>query len=56
VAHGVVCKVMLLELFPQYTWETIGSIRNVALTELEHDEGGWRLVRLDELPRELAEV
>jgi probable phosphoglycerate mutase len=53
VAHGVVCKVILLELFPEYTWETIGSIRNVAVTELEHDGGLWRLVRLDDLPAQV---
>jgi len=54
VAHGIVCKVILLELFPEYTWETIGSIRNAALTELELTADGWRLLRLDDLPESVA--
>ena len=56
VAHGVVCKVILLHLFPHTTWESIGSIRNAAVTELEHDGGRWRLHRLDDLPAEIADV
>jgi probable phosphoglycerate mutase len=50
VAHGIVCKVVLLHLFPHFTWETIGSTRNVALNELQHADAGWTLVRRDELP------
>jgi 2,3-bisphosphoglycerate-dependent phosphoglycerate mutase len=54
VAHGIVCKVILLELFPEYSWQTIGSIRNAAVTELEYDGAAWRLLRLDDLPPGVA--
>jgi 2,3-bisphosphoglycerate-dependent phosphoglycerate mutase len=53
VAHGIVCKVILLHLFPSFTWETIGSTRNVALNELHHSPAGWTLACRDELPSEV---
>jgi broad specificity phosphatase PhoE len=53
VAHGVVCKVLLLTLLPGLTvadWPRLGPIRNVALSELVHDNGVWVAVRLNEWP------
>lgn len=55
VAHGIVCKVVLLHFFPHFTWETIGATRNVALNELHHGAAGWTLVRRDELPAEVLD-
>jgi probable phosphoglycerate mutase len=51
VAHGVVCKVLLLTLLEGYgpaDWERVGPIRNVALTELVHIGEGWQALRLNE--------
>lgn len=56
VAHGIVCKVILLELFAHFTWATIGSTRNTAITELAYDGQTWKLVRLDDLPPEVAQL
>ena len=50
VAHGVVCKVIVISLFPHYDWTTVGSVRNAAITELVHDGRQWQLPRLDWLP------
>lgn len=56
VAHGIVCKVILLHLFPHFTWETIGSTRNAALNELTCVDDVWSLVRRDELPTEALDL
>ena len=51
VTHGVVCKVLLASLVPDVTWATGGSIKNVALSEVSHEENGvWRLHRLNWRP------
>lgn len=58
VAHGVVCKALLLSLLPGYgpgDWDRLGPIRNVALSELVRDEGPWQAVRLNELPEALRD-
>ena len=54
VAHGIVCKVLLLTLFPEWTWVGLGSIRNVAVTELTYDGVAWQALRLNELPAGIA--
>ncbi|MBM4071143.1 MAG: histidine phosphatase family protein [Planctomycetes bacterium] len=55
VAHGFVCKVLLitlLELFPIADWNRIGPIRNLAITELLNEGNGWRALRVnDEVAR-----
>jgi len=61
VAHGAVCKVLLLSLLPDHTvrdWKRLGPIHNVAITELllaetdvrEGDHKRWRAIRLNEIP------
>jgi broad specificity phosphatase PhoE len=55
VAHGVVCKVLLLELLPGYTvrdWHRLGPMLNVGLSDLlcEAPGGPWQAVRLNEVP------
>jgi len=61
VAHGVVCKVLLLSILAGYTitdWKRLGPIYNVAITELTLDgmdgrEGRrdvWHAVRINEVP------
>ena len=52
VAHGIVCRVLLLSLLPDYSirdWHRIG-IDNVAINELLHDGETWRALRINELP------
>jgi probable phosphoglycerate mutase len=56
VAHGVVCRVLLLSLLPGYSisdWHDI-HIDNVAINELLHDGRSWRALRLNDLPAALA--
>jgi probable phosphoglycerate mutase len=58
VAHGIVCRVLLLSLLPGYTvsdWHRIGT-HNVAISELIRKEEKWRAVRLNDLPAAVAEL
>lgn len=51
VAHGIVCKVLLLSILPGHAvrdWQKLGPIHNVALTELELRETGWHAVRINQ--------
>lgn len=51
VAHGIVCRVLLLSLLPGYTpadWELIGT-DNVAINELLYERGLWRALRINDL-------
>ena len=53
VAHGVVCKVLLLRLLPGHSaadWNKLGPSRNVGISELVRTAGAWRAVRLNEVP------
>ena len=56
VAHGKVCKVLLLTLFPTWTWTGLGSIRNVGLTELHLNDGQWRAERINEWPTAISDL
>jgi broad specificity phosphatase PhoE len=57
VAHGIVCRVLLLTELPGLEpadWHKLGPIRNLAVNELLREEGGWKAVRLNEIPPCLA--
>jgi len=57
VAHGVVCKVLLLTVLHEYTvadWRRMGPIYNVGVTELVWEGERWRAVRINEPPAGLA--
>ncbi len=57
VAHGVVCKVLLLNLLPGWTvadWQKLGPIHNVAVSELLLEDGRWQGVRINEQPQEIV--
>lgn len=56
VAHGIVIKTLLLTILPDQSWESIGSIRNVAVTELVQGKIGWEAVRIAWLPREVESL
>jgi probable phosphoglycerate mutase len=56
VAHGIVCRVLLLSLLPGYSvadWSRIGS-DNVAIHELLLEGGLWRAERINDLPSAAA--
>ena len=53
VAHGIVCKVILLTLldgFGPAGWTRLGRVANLAFTELVPNPGGWRAEQLLNLP------
>ncbi len=57
VAHGIVCKVLLLSLLPGYglaDWHRIGPIHNVAISELSRNSSGWTALRINDLPLEVV--
>ncbi len=59
VAHGVVCKVLLLSVLPGRSpadWERLGPFRNVAISDLRLTEAGWEALRLNEVPPPVAEA
>jgi broad specificity phosphatase PhoE len=60
VAHGIVCRVLLLSVLPGWTvadWPRLGPIRNVAVHELLREAAGapWRALRINEVPAGLPE-
>ena len=59
VCHGVVCKVLLLSLLRGYghaDWVTIGSIPNLAVSELVPDGDFWTARRLLVVPAPVLAV
>jgi broad specificity phosphatase PhoE len=59
VAHGVVCRVLLLSLLPGYQvadWKRLGMVPNVGISELLREADVWRPVQLFEVPPEVAGI
>jgi broad specificity phosphatase PhoE len=59
VAHGLVCKVLLLSVLPGWSvadWVTLGPVRNVGVSELLLSRAGWEAVRLNAVPDEVDAV
>lgn len=57
VAHGVVCKVLLLSLLRGYgpgAWKRLGRVPNLAASELVGDADGWTAVVLLQVPPPVA--
>jgi broad specificity phosphatase PhoE len=53
VAHGMVCKVLLLSLLPDWSvarWRQLGPISNLAISELEWSGTVWHAVTLNRVP------
>jgi broad specificity phosphatase PhoE len=53
IAHGLVCKVLLLSVLPGWSpadWNRMGEVPNVGVSELVREEGEWRALRLNETP------
>jgi broad specificity phosphatase PhoE len=58
VAHGVVCRVLLLTQLPSFgvgQWHRLGPIRNLAVNELLRTGDIWEAIRLNEVAPCLAE-
>ena len=60
VAHGIVCKVLLLTLLRGWDvggWESIGRVANAAISELvPAGEGVWHTERLLEVPMAISRL
>ena len=59
VAHGVICKVLLVSVTEEWKlgdWHKLGPIHNVAISDLERSNAGWNAVAVNALPSEIAEV
>jgi 2,3-bisphosphoglycerate-dependent phosphoglycerate mutase len=59
VAHGVVCKVLLLSLLRDHgppDWTRLGRALNLSVSELVPDGSRWRAARLLEVPDPVLEV
>jgi 2,3-bisphosphoglycerate-dependent phosphoglycerate mutase len=58
VAHGIVCKVLLLNLLEgggAGRWAELGRVANVSVTHLvPHSSTGWKAERLLEIPEPVA--
>jgi broad specificity phosphatase PhoE len=57
VAHGIVCRVLLLSLLPGWglaDWQPLSPMRNAAVNEVVRGAAGWEAVRLNELPERVA--
>jgi broad specificity phosphatase PhoE len=53
VAHGIVCRVLLLSILPNLSasgWKRLGSIRNLAISELTQVGTTWRAESLNQVP------
>jgi broad specificity phosphatase PhoE len=57
VAHGIVCRVLLLSLLPGWglaDWHRLAPMPNAAVNELVQVDAAWEAVRLNELPDGVA--
>lgn len=59
VAHGIVCRILLLSILPGWTpsdWGRLGPTYNVGVSELVHDEAGWRALAINQQPDEIIRL
>jgi probable phosphoglycerate mutase len=59
VAHGIVCRVILLSVLEGYNaadWEKLGRITNVSISELTGCGRSWQAVRIGYVPDEVRKV
>lgn len=60
IAHGIVCKVLLLSLLPDWgpgKWEDLGKAMNLSVSELRRSgEGAWVAQSLLHVPDPVALV
>lgn len=59
IAHGVVCKVLLLSLLPDWNvsgWTELGRVPNLAVSGLSHGQAGWQADPLLHVPPNVARL
>lgn len=59
VAHGIVCKVLLLSILEGWTvadWKKLGPVKNAAVSELVQAKGTWQAEVLNRQPEDVAAV
>jgi 2,3-bisphosphoglycerate-dependent phosphoglycerate mutase len=59
VAHGVICRVLLLSVLPGLTaadWMHFGPMKNVGLNELLQIDGVWHAVQINHVPESVQAV
>lgn len=59
VAHGIVCRVLLLSWLPGYSardWLRVGRIPNASISEVVVHEGKREAVRIAEIPPEIEKL
>jgi 2,3-bisphosphoglycerate-dependent phosphoglycerate mutase len=57
IAHGIVCKVLLLSLLPDWGptgWERLGHVMNLSTSELQFDDGKWLANWLTVIPPDVT--
>jgi probable phosphoglycerate mutase len=59
VAHGVVCRVLLLSVLPGLTaadWPRFGTMKNVGINELVAHAKTWQALRINDVPESVQAV
>lgn len=59
VAHGHTLRVLFLSLLPglsMASWESLGPIPNLAVTEVLYENHSWRLLRFNDLPEPVKQI
>jgi len=59
VAHGIVCRVILLSILDGYNaadWTRLGRIQNVSISEVIEDGRSWRAERIGYVPDEVRKI
>lgn len=59
VAHGIVCRILLLSILPGWTpadWGRLGSTWNVGVSELLHEAAGWRALTINQQPDQIIRL
>jgi probable phosphoglycerate mutase len=59
VAHGIVCRVILLSILEGYNaadWQRLGRIANVSISEVIENGRTWRAERIGHVPDEVRKV
>jgi probable phosphoglycerate mutase len=59
VAHGIVCRVILLSVLEGYNaadWPRLGRIANVSISELIENGRSWKAERIGHVPDEVRKI
>jgi probable phosphoglycerate mutase len=59
VAHGIVCRVILLSVLEGYNaadWPRLGRIANASISEVVGSGRNWRAIRIGHVPEEVRKI